>query len=135
MLPLLDFAACTRGAGTVAEVLAVEAQLSQWEADLEGLEAQQRSLADQTALAAITVHLRPAAVAPKPTHRAGGVVQDLQRGWAALTATASWLLAVVSTALPFLAIGALLVIVTIYRRRLRRGSAPPERDAPAASPR
>ncbi len=109
-------------AGTVAEVLAVEAQLSQREADLEGLEAQQRSLADQTALAAIMVHLRAAAVPPKPTHRAVGVVQDLQRGWAALTATAGWLLTVVSTALPFLVIGALLVVVTIYRRRLRRGS-------------
>jgi hypothetical protein len=101
----------------VADVIAVESELASREASLESLEAQQRSLARQTALASITLTLAPAprakaVVAPAKKHR-GGFLGGLGRGWDGFTATAAWLATALGTLLPFLL---LLVVLGLAGR-------------------
>jgi hypothetical protein len=85
----------------VADVIAVESELSRREADLESLQAQQRALARQTSLAAITLDLRTA-VAGAPARHRSGFVGGLERGWDGLAATAAWLATALGVLLPFL---------------------------------
>jgi Domain of unknown function (DUF4349) len=118
----------------VSDVIAVETELSNREADLEALEAQQRSLSKQTALASVSLHLETATTRAMPgsTHRAnrGGFLGGLQRGWHGFVATAAWVAAGVGTILPFLLV--LLVLVAAVRllgarfpRGWRRTTPPP----------
>lgn len=103
----------------VADVIAVESELSSREADLESLEAQQRALARQISMATVTLTLQtraPAAAPPRP-HR-GGFVGGLQRGWAGFVAAAAWVATAVGTVLPFALLLALLTgAVLLLRRR------------------
>jgi hypothetical protein len=118
----------------VGDVIAVESELSGREADLEALQAQQRTLARQTSMATITLTLQTAsaAAAPPPAKKkAGGFVGGLERGWTGFVAAAAWVAAAVGTVLPFLA---LLVLVALgarvlWRRVPHRGPSP----APAPS--
>jgi hypothetical protein len=117
-------------AGTTTEVLGVETQLSKREADLEALQAQQHSLADQTARAAITLHLRQNATPPPPARAANGFVSGLTRGWSAFIATMTWTLGALATLLPFLVLSGLLVTGgVVLRRARRRGTGPPPETA------
>ena len=104
----------------VADVIAVESELSGREADLESLEAQQRALARQTAMATITLTIQTRAAAPAAprTHHRGGFVGGLQRGWDGFVATASWLGTAAGTVLPFAVVAALVAgAVWLLRRR------------------
>jgi hypothetical protein len=118
----------------VADVISIESELNSREADLESLEAQQRILARQTTMAAITLSLvtaRKAAAPPKKEQHRGGFVGGLQRGWDGFTTAASWIATALGTLLPFLA---LLLVLGIGARvlwpRLARRPAP----LPAPSP-
>ena len=70
----------------LGDIIALENELSQREADLEALQAQQRALADQTALSTITITVTKATTAPKPgdSDKAGGFIAGLKAGWDAL---------------------------------------------------
>jgi hypothetical protein len=78
-------------ASKLGDIIRLESELSQREANLESLEAQQRTLNDKTTMSTITmsVELPPAGVTPKPTthHVAGGFVSGIRQGWHALTRT------------------------------------------------
>jgi uncharacterized protein DUF4349 len=118
-------------AKTVGEVISVESELTQRQADLESLEAQQKTLASQTALATITLTLvGPGAVAAAPDN---GFVAGLQRGWDAFVTAVVGLLTVLGAVLPF-AIATALVLVPVagILRRRRRASHPTDAE-PAAS--
>jgi len=113
----------------VADVIAIEDELSQREADLESLEAQQRALTRQTAMATITLRLVTAAapaVVKHHTHRSG-FVGGLQRGWDGFTAAVAWTADALGTLLPFLLFG---IVVALGARwawpRLRRPARTPE---------
>ncbi|MCX6395300.1 MAG: DUF4349 domain-containing protein [Propionibacteriales bacterium] len=103
------------------QIIAIESQLSQRQADLDSLEQQQQYLADQTAESTIDVYLR------LPEKRAGakdddpddGFVGGLQDGWDALTDTTTGLLRGLGAALPFGAALALLglPVALLWRRR------------------
>jgi hypothetical protein len=117
----------------VADVIAVEGELSTREADLESLEAQQRSLARQTSTASISLTLqtapKKAVVAAKPAKKSGGFVGGLRRGWDGFSSAAAWLAGAFGTVLPFLV---LMVILGLAGRfawtRL------PHRPAPTPAP-
>ena len=117
-------------ASKVADVIAVEAELSQRESDLESLQAQQRALQRQTSLASITLTLQtatpPAKPAPKHHHHAtrSGFVGGLDRGWHGFVAAAKWVGTAVGTLLPFLALFALIGLAARFAWRRRPHPAP-----------
>ena len=122
-------------AGSVADLTNVEAQIAQREADLDSLEAQQRTLSAQVAQATITANLvgtpppAPAAPpAPKKPHVVG-FVRGLRGGWHAFTATASGIATAIGALLPFLILLVILAACAFvgWRRFARnRSRRPPE---------
>jgi hypothetical protein len=106
-------------ATTVGEIVSIESELTQREADLESLEAQQASLSDLTTLSTITVTLLgPQAVAAKP--KPAGFIGGLDRGWHAFVASMVWLLMVIGAILPFGAlVGLVWWLVRIVMRRMQ----------------
>jgi hypothetical protein len=116
-------------AGSVTDVVALENQLSQRQADLESLQAQQRALSSQTTFATITLHVisndADATAMPKPKHHDNGFIAGLKSGWHSFTQALGWGLAGVGTILPF-ALLALLVlwIARVVRRRMTPPTAP-----------
>lgn len=119
--------------GNVADLLNVENELSQRDADLESLEQQQKALAAQTSQATITVHLQatpPVAKVvekPKKTH-VFGFLRGLRGGWHAFTATVSAIATAIGALLPFLIVLAIVAIAVLFGRRRfahsRRGGEP-----------
>jgi hypothetical protein len=110
----------------VADIIAIESELSRREADLESLEAQQHSLARQTSMATIALSLVTAQKKPAPPAKhhkeRGGFLGGLQRGWDGFAAAAGWVAAAIGTVLPFLlllfvvAVGIRLVWPRLPRR-------------------
>lgn len=129
-------------AGNVTDLANVENQIAQREADLESLEAQQRTFKDQTAQATITVNLVAAppvaaAVAPVKKAHVFGFVRGLRNGWHAFTKTASAIATAVGALLPFFVVVLILApIAVIVRRRVmatRRAATAQTPSADAAS--
>lgn len=121
-------------ATTIGEVVRIESELSRREADLESLLAQQRSLANQTALATLSVTvLAPNAVEPPPEDTTG-FLPGLQRGWDALVGVVVVALTTIGVLLPFLVVAALVLgpIAAVWRRR--RPSASPAAAVTEAAP-
>lgn len=110
----------------VADVIALESELSQREADLESLQAQQRSFASRTAMATVTLNL--ASGVPVITHKShpkSGFLGGLDRGWRTFTGAAGSVATAIGTALPFLALALLVLGAAVaVRRRSRRAAAP-----------
>ncbi len=129
-------------ATTIGEIVSIESELTQREADLESLEAQQAKLGDLTTLSTITVTLLgPQAhlVVAKKTEHKSGFVAGLSRGWHAFLASMAWLLTVLGAVLPF-AIGialvawlARLLVRRLPSRRPPEGARAVEPTPPAAS--
>jgi hypothetical protein len=90
-------------AGTLRDVVALEGELSQREADLEALLAKQSKLKDQTSLATVTVHLETAqaVAAAAATDDDKGFGAGLADGWDAFTDAAVAGATVVGALLPF----------------------------------
>ena len=112
-------------ANSLGSVIRLESELSERQADVESLLAQQRALAGQTRLATIDLELTTER-RPEPTpeeEEDSGFLTGLDQGWDALR---SFLLAV-STALgvllPFAAVTAVVLIPVLVRYR-RRGVQP-----------
>src|SRR5665213_429977 len=128
-------------AGNVADLATVENEIAQREADLESLEAQQRTFAAQTAQATITVNLVATPkvaplVAPVKKAHVVGFVRGLRGGWHAFTRTVTGITTAVGAMLPFLIVLLVLGLAAfIVRRRLM--TTPPSDDAthvPSAGP-
>jgi hypothetical protein len=120
----------------VRDVIQIETELNTREADLESLQARQRSLSLETADATINLSLvtaakkKAAVVHRKPAKHRGGFVGGLDRGWDGFVAAAVWVASAVGTVLPFLA---LLVILGLAARRFG-WPAPHRRPSPAPTP-
>ena len=112
-------------ATTIGEVVRIESELSRREADLESLLAQQRSLADQTALATLSVTvLSPEAVEPVAEDDTG-FLAGLERGWDALVGVVVVALTTIGVLLPFLVVAALVLgpLAAAWRRRRQTANA------------
>jgi hypothetical protein len=112
-------------ATTIGEVVRIESELARREADLESLLAQQRALADQTALATLTVTvLAPDAVGPAPEDETG-FLAGLERGWEALVGVVVVALTTLGVLLPFLVVALIVLTPLAAAWRRRRTHTPP----------
>jgi hypothetical protein len=117
-------------AGSVGDLLSVQNQINQEEANLESMQAQQRALNRETSYATVTLTLLGPKAKP-PVHRpkapptlAGG----FGAGWHALRIAVSWTLAFLGAIAPFAAVLAVAGFA-IYRGRRWRA-----RRRPTAKP-
>lgn len=105
----------------IGDIVAIESQLSQREAELQSLQQQQAFLADQTALSTITVSIeRTPEEREEREDDESGFLAGLDAGWSALAAFAVGLATVAGALLPWLALLVLLgVPALLLLRRLR----------------
>ncbi|NDU73499.1 DUF4349 domain-containing protein [Actinomadura sp. DSM 109109] len=122
-------------AGSVSEIMSIEREISEREADLEALQARQKSLAHRTQYATVTVTLVTKAPPPEEDEPRGGFTGGLRSGWNAFTAFVSGVATVLGWLLPFLVAGAVIGLpVLALRRRLRARSAADPAPAPDREP-
>ncbi|MCZ4499555.1 MAG: hypothetical protein JWQ74_2108 [Marmoricola sp.] len=109
-------------AKTIEEVIAIESQLSQRQADLDSLVQQQAYLADQTSLATIHLYLSvPDHLAAEEHADDSGVLSGIQSGWHRLGASTSAALTGIGAVLPFAVLVSLVGLpVWFWRRRTTR---------------
>ncbi len=103
-------------ATTVADVVAVETELTRREAEVESLQGQRRVLADQVDLATVTISLteeEPVATSDRPTFLDG-----LSAGWRGLVTAITIALVGLGAAVPFAPIA--VVALVVWRVRARR---------------
>ncbi|WP_067183430.1 DUF4349 domain-containing protein [Microtetraspora niveoalba] len=129
---LNQFRTLLRKAEKIGEILEIEREISNREAELEALQARQKALAAQTGMATVTLSLAgPAAVIAKPEPKETGFLAGLHAGWKALVGSVEIGLVVLGALLPWLVLGAVigLPFIAIVRRRARR-TASRERPLP-----
>lgn len=114
--------ALMRRAGSVADIAAVESQLTARQSDLESLLAQQKTLGSMVEKSSITVTLTVRDTAVPATQR--GFMSGLAAGWDALLATGRILLTGVGAILPFLGAALIVAAPVWYWLRRRRHAAP-----------
>ena len=119
-------------AQSIRDIMAIESELANRQAQLDSLTQQQAYLENQTSLATIRVNIerKPDAVVKKKEEDRTGFLGGLGAGWDGLRATVVAVLTVVGAVLPF-AVVALLVGVPVWLlvRRLRRSPLAPQSEA------
>ncbi|MCB0905811.1 MAG: DUF4349 domain-containing protein [Nocardioidaceae bacterium] len=121
-------------AQNIRDIMAIETQLRQREADLDSLKQQQAWLKGQTSWSTITVNLQrlPAKKVVKDD-KDSGFLAGLTTGWHGLKKVTLGLATFVGAALPFAVVLLILGIPAwLFVRRSRRGTTPAE-PAPAES--
>lgn len=103
-------------AGSLTDVVRIEAELSRREADLESLQARVRALSGQVAMSEITLQLTSEEAKPKVATTVG-FSSGLHGGWRAFTAAARVTAATVGALLPFLPLLAVAVWGALWWRR------------------
>ncbi|MDA0634244.1 DUF4349 domain-containing protein [Nonomuraea sp. MCN248] len=123
-------------ADTIGQVLDVEREIAAREANLESLQAQRKSLAEQTAMATLTLRLAgPAAAVTTPSDEPAGFFGGLRAGWESLVTFLMVLVTALGAALPWLVmITPPVVLAAVLLRRRRRRTAPPASGPPAPDP-
>ena len=99
-------------------LIELESAISQRQGDLESMEAQQRSLADQVSLS--TVELSLISVTDAPVTEPDTFWSGLAAGWAALTGFVGFLLVALGVLLPWIVlagVGVAVGLVVLQRRR------------------
>jgi hypothetical protein len=112
-------------AATIRDIMAIENELANRQAQLDSLLQQQAYLKDQTSMSTIKVNIErkpdPKKAAPKDDD---GFLSGLSAGWNGLKTTVVAVATVVGAVLPFAAVALLLgVPVWLLARRLRRSPA------------
>lgn len=120
-------------AQNIRDIMAIEAELSQRQADLEALEQQAAYLANQTSLSTIVVSIdkipEKGKTGPKDEDDAG-FVAGLSAGWGALSTFAVGLATAVGALLPWLVVLGLVGIPSLLLvRSLRRRTSTPAAEA------
>ncbi|MEO7268040.1 MAG: DUF4349 domain-containing protein [Knoellia sp.] len=117
-------------ATNVGDLIALENELSQRQAELDALTAQLANLKDSVSMSPISISLSTDDFEPVA---AGGFLSGLKSGWKAFTASVAVLVTAVGAVLPFaVAIGVVLAPFIWWMRRRR--SARPAFAAPMAQP-
>jgi hypothetical protein len=110
-------------AGSTADLLEVERELSQRQAELDSLTAQRDALSDEVAMS--TLHIQISAPAAQIMAPRGGFTGGLATGWNALAATVETVVLVLGVLLPWLALAAVGYVAFRLVRRRGRADAPP----------
>jgi hypothetical protein len=121
-------------AASIRDIMSIENELANRQAQLDSLLQQQAYLADQTSMSTIKVNIARTADAKKATPKKDddGFLAGLSSGWTGLKKTVVAVATVVGAVLPFAVVVLLLgVPVWILVRRLRRHPAPPPAVSPA----
>lgn len=112
-------------ATTIDDLIQLETQIAQHQAELESLEAQQRQTDDQIALSTIDLYLR--SVAEAPAEEPLDFLSGLQAGWGAFVAFFSGLLVALGVLLPWIItaglITAAVILLVRWNRRRKAASA------------
>ncbi|MGD8151355.1 DUF4349 domain-containing protein [Ornithinimicrobium sp. Y1694] len=110
-------------AESVQDIADLERELSQREADLDGLKARLKALGEDVARSAVTLHLAEEAdelpVEEEPTE---GFLVGLSNGWSAFTSSVTVLVTALGALLPFLVLAALVVAPVVWWRRRSRNT-------------
>lgn len=103
----------------LTELVALEAELTRRQTELERLEAQQRNLSDRVALSTITIEVVPTASVPELVDDADDSLGDaLRSGWDAFVAAVFTIAFIAAVLLPFLVVAAVIgLAVWLIRRR------------------
>ncbi len=123
-------------ATSIRDIVSIERELSQREADLGSLEKRQTFLADQTEMGTITVSVQlPPQEGPAPEKDDDGFLAGLAGGWSAFTSVTVGLLTGAGAVLPFAVLLLLIGVPArlLYRRHRANAPAimtPPPTDAP-----
>lgn len=123
-------------ASTVNDLVALENELSQRQAELDGLTAQLANLKDSVMMSPIAISLSTDNFEPVA---ASGFLSGLKAGWSAFTASLAVLVTAVGAVLPFaVALGLVLAPAIWWMRRRRTGRqafvAPPAQPAGPTGP-
>lgn len=105
-------------ATTVNDLVALENELSQRQAELDALTAQLDNLKDSVSMSPISISLSTDDFEPVT---AGGFLSGLKAGWAAFTASVAVLVTVVGAVLPFAVALGLVLAPLVWWLRRRRG--------------
>jgi hypothetical protein len=110
----------------LADIVALEAELSRRQADLEATKAQLAALDDATTLAPIEVRLSTDATVLEEAEDDTGFLAGLTAGWTAFTTSVGVVLTVLGALLPFAVVAAVVAVPLVLwlRRRGPRVSAP-----------
>jgi hypothetical protein len=104
----------------IGDVVALEGELSKRQADLEALEARQRTYADQTAQATVTVRLFGSTAPTASTEKATGFLAGLKAGWDSFTGFMAGALTVLGALVPWLIVlGPIALVAWLVVRRRR----------------
>lgn len=120
-------------ANKIGEVLEIEREISNRQAELESLLARQKALAARTSMATITLTLLGEGKGDDPGagERPPGFLAGLQNGWRALVFAAQVALTALGAVLPWAVVAAVAwLAVRPLLRRARRGTAPPAEKGP-----
>ncbi len=115
---------------TIGEIVQLEGQLADREADLESLQAQLRWLEGQVSMSSLTVVLATDPEQIPDPDEDNGFVSGLRAGWAALTDSLVALLKVIGAVVPWLVLGLLLgwPAWRAWRSRRRRAATEPTQE-------
>lgn len=125
------------GRGSLQDIVTLERELSQREADLESLLAVRQAIARQVDNATITLHLsRPpkTASAGEPSEKIPGFLRGLKTGWGAFVNVVLGIVTVAGFLLPFAVAGGLLSLIALPVSRRIRKSRGSRRDWGASGP-
>lgn len=117
----------------LGDIVALEAELSRRQADLEATQSQLAALSDSVAMAPIEVRLSTDEQVLEEAEDDTGFLAGLKAGWAAFTDSVTVLLTVLGAVLPFAVVLALVLVPLLLWLR-RRGLHQPAPVQPAVQP-
>ncbi len=122
-------------ATALTDVVLLEKELSQRQAELASLEAKKRRLDDLVSLSTITISLAgPNTEIAVEEERSPGFLGGLEAGWDALVASVRVVLVILGFVLPFVAVIAIPVALFLWLGRRRRRLTPTPATADTDSP-
>ncbi len=121
----------------LGDVVALEAELSRRQADLEATQSQLAALKDSVALSPVEVRLSTDEQVLQQADDSTGFLAGLKAGWSAFTGSVTVLLTVLGAVLPFAVVAALVLVpLLVWLRRRHQGTpvaTPPVVPAPPAA--
>jgi hypothetical protein len=115
----------------LGDVVALEAELSRRQADLEATQSQLAALEDSVALSPVDVQLSTDEQVLEEAEDDTGFLAGLQAGWTAFTGSVTVLLTLVGAILPFAVVAALVLVPVLVWLRRRTGRGPVQQPVPA----
>jgi hypothetical protein len=117
-------------AQNLPQIIAIENQLTQRQAELDSLKSRQAWLANQTSMSTINVTITKSSKSDNPNTSENALVRGLKGGWTALTNSLEALLVVVGALLPFAILFVILCLPLAWIWRRSRAVVHPKAQVP-----